>query len=211
MSDADQAADGVGLQVGGDRRSDGGLADGRLGHGCGGGAHAIGLLGRVVDLVVGRVPGQGEEHLVEARLAIGELADLDAGVGERGDAPGWRRRCPPSRTRPARIGLEAHCRVERAGEDRLGVGPAPGVAQAHPQAPGADRRLQLAARALGDHLPVVDDRDPSASWSASSRYWVVSSTVVPALTSARTMSHTWLRLRGSSPVVGSSRKSTAEW
>ena len=116
-------------------------------------------LGRVVDLVVGRVPGQGEEHLVEARLAIGELAHLDAGVGERGERPvgvaGARRR-----GERGGIGLEAHCLVERVGEDHLGVGPAPGVAQAHPQAPGADRRLQLAARALGDHLPVVDDRDP---------------------------------------------------
>ncbi len=46
----------------------------------------------------------------------------------------------------------------------------------------------------------------SASWSASSRYWVVNSTVVPAATSARTISQTWLRLRGSRPVVGSSRK-----
>lgn len=45
-----------------------------------------------------------------------------------------------------------------------------------------------------------------ARWSASSRYWVVSMTVVPCATTARTMSHTWLRLRGSSPVVGSSRK-----
>jgi len=47
----------------------------------------------------------------------------------------------------------------------------------------------------------------SASWSASSRYWVVSSTVVPAAAIWRTSSHTRLRLRGSSPVVGSSRNS----
>ena len=48
----------------------------------------------------------------------------------------------------------------------------------------------------------------SASWSASSRYWVVSSTVTPSPTSSRTTSHMALRLRGSRPVVGSSRKST---
>ena len=46
-----------------------------------------------------------------------------------------------------------------------------------------------------------------ASWSASSRYCVVSSTVVPCATTARMISHTWLRLRGSRPVVGSSRNS----
>jgi hypothetical protein len=46
---------------------------------------------------------------------------------------------------------------------------------------------------------------PSASWSASSRYWVQSRIVVPSATSARAISQTWLRERGSSPVVGSSR------
>ncbi|CAB5016485.1 unannotated protein [freshwater metagenome] len=45
-----------------------------------------------------------------------------------------------------------------------------------------------------------------ASWSASSRYWVVSSTVVPSLTRSLITDHTSSRERGSSPVVGSSRK-----
>src|SRR5690606_34033679 len=40
-----------------------------------------------------------------------------------------------------------------------------------------------------------------ASWSASSRYCVVSSTVVPPATSPRTACQTSPRLRGSSPVV----------
>ena len=48
----------------------------------------------------------------------------------------------------------------------------------------------------------------SASRSASSRYWVVSSTVVPAATRASIVSHSPIRLRGSRPVVGSSRNST---
>ena len=48
----------------------------------------------------------------------------------------------------------------------------------------------------------------SASWSASSSICVVSTTVVPSATSARTAAHTSLRPRGSSPVVGSSRNST---
>ena len=46
----------------------------------------------------------------------------------------------------------------------------------------------------------------SASWSASSRYCVVSSTVLPSATSSRMVSHIWPRVRGSRPVVGSSRK-----
>ena len=50
-------------------------------------------------------------------------------------------------------------------------------------------------------------RRPAAS--ASSRYCVVSSTVAPSATSARTSSQTSLRLCGSRPVVGSSRYSTS--
>src|SRR5690606_27091146 len=45
----------------------------------------------------------------------------------------------------------------------------------------------------------------SASASASSRYWVVSSTVDPSATSERIMPQTSSRLAGSRPVVGSSR------
>ncbi len=46
-----------------------------------------------------------------------------------------------------------------------------------------------------------------ASWSASSRYCVVSSTSVPSATSERIASHNSARLRGSRPVVGSSKSS----
>ena len=48
----------------------------------------------------------------------------------------------------------------------------------------------------------------SASRSASSRYWVVSSTVAPRPTRRSIVSHIPSRLRGSRPVVGSSRKTT---
>ena len=46
----------------------------------------------------------------------------------------------------------------------------------------------------------------SASWSASSRYCVVSRMVLPCCTSSRIVVHIWPRVRGSRPVVGSSRK-----
>ncbi len=48
----------------------------------------------------------------------------------------------------------------------------------------------------------------AASRSASSRYWVVSSTVVPSATSSRIVAQSALRLGRSRPVVGSSRNST---
>ena len=47
-----------------------------------------------------------------------------------------------------------------------------------------------------------------ARWSASSRYWVVSSRVVPPATSSLMTSHSCWRLRGSRPVVGSSMNIT---
>src|SRR6266511_200101 len=49
----------------------------------------------------------------------------------------------------------------------------------------------------------------SASRSASSMYCVVSSTVDPPWTSSWMVPHIWTRLRGSSPVVGSSRNRTS--
>jgi hypothetical protein len=48
-----------------------------------------------------------------------------------------------------------------------------------------------------------------ASWSASSRYWVVRKIVVPCSASPRAMSHMTARPRGSTPVVGSSRTTMA--
>ena len=57
-------------------------------------------------------------------------------------------------------------------------------------------------------LPLSITTMSSASWSASSRYCVVSSNVVPWATRPRNTSQSSERLRGSSPVVGSSRNST---
>jgi len=48
----------------------------------------------------------------------------------------------------------------------------------------------------------------SARWSASSRYWVVNNKVDPRATSSRITPHRSRRLRGSRPVVGSSRNNT---
>ena len=58
-------------------------------------------------------------------------------------------------------------------------------------------------------LPWSMTRIVSASWSASSRYCVVSSTVAPSATSSPMTSHVSSRPRGSRPVVGSSSSTTA--
>ena len=158
--------------------------------------------------------GEGQEHLVEAGLAEREVVDGDAGARPARPAPcgllgGARRRrprparsAPPGRTRAATVASEraaehplGRARAAPASRSRTCRVPAPTDALSSPGVPSAMTR------------PWSMTAMRSASWSASSRYCVVSSTVVPSATSARTMSHTWLRLRGSRPVVGSSRNS----
>ena len=111
--------------------------------------------------------GEGEEHLVQAGLAEGEVVDGDAGRGPARPAPGRPARrpavvgpAPPTRAVSA-TGSGSSCTARRA----RGAAPArprgrcAGVAQPQVDGAGAHRRLQLALRALGDHLAVVDDRD----------------------------------------------------
>ena len=58
-----------------------------------------------------------------------------------------------------RVGLEVHG-AELAREHPLGLGSLLGIEQPHVQRARADRCLELAGRALGDHLAVVDHGDP---------------------------------------------------
>ena len=130
------------------------------------------------------------------------VARAAEGRGGRGRR---RRRRPTGRPGPTRAATSAAERLRRAPAGRRRAGPtsrtrtcsepAPTDALSSPRVPSAmTRPWSMMARR-------------SASWSASSRYCVVSSTVAPSPTSTRTMSQTWLRLRGSRPVVGSSRNS----
>ena len=81
--------------------------------------------------------------------------------------------------------------------------------EARRRAPSHPRlAFSLGRRALGDDPPMVEDDEVLARRSASSRYWVVSSTVVPPLTNRSMTPQRSLRLWGSRPVVGSSRKRT---
>ena len=164
----------------------------------------LGWLARVVALEV--VAGLGDEDVVERRLDEVERLDREPGVVERahdrGDLGG--------------AGLELDQRdavARRAGTCR--------------SAPGSRRPARAAASAtltsrwgrpisaLSDPgvpsatiLPLSMIPTRSASLSASSRYWVVRKTVVPSSLSFSTSSQIDLRLTGSRPVVGSSRKRT---
>ena len=72
----------------------------------------------------------------------------------------------------------------------------------------AQTRLELLAGSFGDDLSVIEHDQFLARRSASSRYWVVSRTVVPSSTNSSMIAQRSWRLWGSSPVVGSSRKSS---
>ncbi len=69
----------------------------------------------------------------------------------------------------------------------------------------ADRGLQLAAGALGDHAAVVDDGDPVRQLVGLLEVLGGQQDRGARAHEGPDDLHTWLRLRGSSPVVGSSR------
>ena len=125
--------------------------------------------------------------------------------GRGGRARPQRRR---RRRRSGRWSVERVVVACGAGEGERGRVQGRRVGEPQPDVPPGTSRLSSAG------VPSATIRPPSrtatrwASWSASSRYCVVSRTVTPSATSPRTMSHIARRLRGSRPVVGSSRKIT---
>ena len=117
-------------------------------------------------LLAGVLSGEGEEDLVQAGLAQREVVHGDPRSGPAPPAPGRLFGRAPVGAAPAdrggqrhRVGVQLHRRVERERQHPLGLGPLPGVAQPQMDGAGADGRLQLALRALGDHLAVVDHGD----------------------------------------------------
>ena len=71
------------------------------------------------------------------------------------------------------------------GQDLLRPGQVGGVGHRRFDSLAADFVLQLVGRTFGDLRPWSITTISSASWSASSRYWVVRSSVVPPATSSR--------------------------
>ena len=125
------------------------------------------------------------------RASRSVAAPADAGGQRR---PGRRRAAPARRARSAR----ASARPPAAGRDRGAAAwtvPAPTTPSARR---GCPRRSPGRGRSPRSGRRAGRPRRGTA-WSAARS--------CRAPTSARTMSHTWLRLRGSRPVVGSSRKS----
>ena len=145
--------------------------------------------------------GQGQEDIVEVGRLDGQRLDFDRARIEPIEQ-GRRQWTLPSLDAPGRALVVAGAAAEQRGRS---VEPG-GVAELEADAAAGHEPLELGRRTLGDDPAAVEQGDPDASRSASSRYCVVRKIVTPSATSSRTMSHITRRLRGSRPVVGSSRK-----
>ena len=139
---------------------------------------------RVGAGVLRRVPGQGQEHLVQAGQPQPELGGHDAGRRPAaGPAPtAWPGRSPRPATRPVSWCTSGRDPGDLGHDGRHRRGRAPGRP---PGPPASGRRSWPSARPA---CPSATTRPWSmttiwsASSSASSRYWVVSSTVAPSAT-----------------------------
>ena len=141
------------------------------------------------------VTGEGEEDVVERRAVDLEVVDLDAGLVERADERGREPgpRCDRRREHSTVVGD-----LDRTGDER---------SEGTRRRPGARRRARTSSRspptfALSSSevpsaitVPWSMTEMRSASASASSRYCVVSSTVVPSATRVRMTSHMRLPAR----------------
>ena len=139
------------------------------------------------------VAGEGQEHVVEAGPVEVEVLDVDAGAAR---ARRWRwrpARCP---CRPAwtRCGGRRRSPTPSGGASRhsrswrlrpAGRGRTSTISSVRPPV----RSLSSSAVPSAMTVPWSITTIRSASSSASSRYWVVSSTVVPSATSSRVISH----------------------
>jgi hypothetical protein len=147
--------------------------------------------------------GEGEEHLVEARLAERELADAHARPAKSGHRCGrlLTGRAPGAGGRDSggqqdRIGSLVDRRTQEPGERPPGQRPLRRFGQPDPQGAGASRGFELAGCPFGDHGPVVDDRDPGGELVGLVQVLGGSSTVAPSAASARMTWCTWARLAG---------------
>ena len=140
---------------------------------------AIACLG---GLLLGRVAGQGQEHLVEARLAEREVGDPDPGADSSATASAPRSASAQgtesaagsgSSLTLAELARRARARPRAAARDRAAVRAGRRARPMPSAAPGVPSAITL---------PWSITAIPSQSWSASSRYWVQSRIVVPPAT-----------------------------
>ena len=147
--------------------------------------------------------GEGEEDVVEVGRVDGEAVDLDGRCVEPVEQVRSDRTLPSLGTcRDERVVVAGGSAEERRRPQRV---PSGSVNCRRMWPPGM-RRLSSSGVPSAISLPWSSTAIRSASWSASSRYWVVRKIVTPSATRSRMICHIVRRLRGSRPVVGSSRK-----
>ena len=126
----------------------------------------------------GRLAGELKEHVVEGRFADRPSSPVRARQ-HRDARTASTHRPAPSRRRGARSIAVDPGRGDRAAGARRGPSTAHRRSKSTSIIVAPIRCLELGGGALGDHRPWSITTMRSASRSASSRYWVVSSTVVP--------------------------------
>ena len=149
-----------------------------------------------------RAAGEGQEHVVEVGGPDRQPVDLDRRGVEPVEQRAQRVDAAVARQLEREPLLVARAVAERAG-GRSSSAASPNSSRTLP--PGTSR-LSSAGVPWATTRPPSSSAIRSASRSASSRYWVVRRIVTPSATRSRMMSHITRRLRGSRPVVGSSRK-----
>ena len=173
-----------------------GAARQAVGDGASGATVAVGTVVAVIGrppggvLVVGRrrgrVPGEREEHVVERRSAQGDVDDLDAGVVESAHRLDEAARAAVDRaaTRAACRGRRSAVRNRRPSSSattRSSTSPSTVTSSTSP----ASRCLSSSGVPCAITAPWSMTTISDASWSASSRYCVVSRMVAPSFTRSR--------------------------
>ena len=109
--------------------------------------------------------GEGEEHLVQAGLAEGELADRDAVPGQPGQRGGdlrrGRRTRAPARPECGRVGPGLDGDAEQPGQICRARGRCAGSASLTRTVPAPMPAFSSPRCPLGDDPAVVDDGDPA--------------------------------------------------
>ena len=162
----------------------------------------LGLPGRVF----GGVAGEGDEHVVERRAVERDVVDPTPAASSLRTVSGitpWRG-CTGAWTTPSSaVARSRHISARAAIGGCVG-----GVLELDVEPLAADLGLELVRGALGDHAAVVDHHDPVGEPVGLVEVLGGEGTVAPAAARGLDRLHMPMRLRGSSPVVGSSRNKT---
>ena len=155
----------------------------------------------VVVEQLGGVPGEAEEHVVQGRPAQADVLHRDAGGVQLADRRDEHGRSAVDRQRdPAGVrGRSAPRRRRAAPGQQHAASIWPPSAKVNSSRSPPTWALSSSAVPSAMTWPWSMTAISSASRSASSRYWVVSSRVVPPRTRSAMTSHMPSRLRGSRP------------